>query len=142
MRKLLVAVDGSDTANRALDHAIALSKLLPDAQLVVLNVHPEPVVYGEIQVYVSADRMQELQETHVHDIIRRAAKKLEASGTKFTCTVVTGEAGDMIAKTASELKCNAIIMGTRGLSPLGTVLLGSVSAKVIHLADVPVTLVK
>lgn len=142
MRKLLVAVDGSDTSNRALDHAIALTKLLPNAELVVLNVHPEPVVYGEIQVYVSAERMQELQDTHVRDIIQRAAKKLETSGINFTCTVVTGEAGDMIAKTANELKCNAIIMGTRGLSPIGNVLLGSVSAKVIHLADVPVTLVK
>ena len=48
----------------------------------------------------------------------------------------------MIAKVANELKCNAIIMGTRGLSPLGNLLLGSVAAQVVHLAGTPVTLVK
>lgn len=78
MHKLLVAVDGSESAGRALDHAIGLAKPLPGALIVVLTVHPEPLIYGEIQVYVSEKRMQELQDTHGHGILRPTVNKLEA----------------------------------------------------------------
>jgi nucleotide-binding universal stress UspA family protein len=48
----------------------------------------------------------------------------------------------MIARFARERGCDQILMGTRGLGAIGSLLLGSVATKVIHLADVPVLLVK
>ena len=47
-----------------------------------------------------------------------------------------------IADCARDLQCDAIVMGTRGLGAIQTLLLGSVAVKVIHLADQPVTLIK
>lgn len=43
---------------------------------------------------------------------------------------------------ASRLPCDPIIMGTRGLGEGGSFFLGSVAVEVVHLADVPVTLVR
>jgi nucleotide-binding universal stress UspA family protein len=142
MRKLLVPIDGSDSANRALEHAIGLAGDGGGAELVLLHVHPEPIIYGEIQVYVPPHRMQQLQDQHSHEILRPAAERTRASSVPHTSVVVAGEAATEIAKAAEALGCAAIVMGTRGMSPIGSLLLGSVASKVVHLAHVPVTLVK
>jgi nucleotide-binding universal stress UspA family protein len=47
-----------------------------------------------------------------------------------------------IVERAHELGCTHIVMGTRGMSLLGNLVLGSVATKVIHAARCPVTLVK
>ena len=142
MRKFLVPLDGSDCANRALAQAIAVAQAIQGAKLVLLNVHPEPVVYGEIQVYVPVERMQELQDRHSRDIFRPATGKLEAAGVSHSLKVAIGDPASLIAKTAADLGCDGIIMGTRGMSSIGNLLLGSIASKVVHLAEVPVTLVK
>jgi nucleotide-binding universal stress UspA family protein len=48
----------------------------------------------------------------------------------------------MIAEVGRQENCDAIVMGTRGMGAVSGLVLGSVATKVIHLADVPVTLVK
>jgi nucleotide-binding universal stress UspA family protein len=48
----------------------------------------------------------------------------------------------MIAQVAREEDIQHIVMGTRGLGSIQGLLLGSVATKVIHLADVPITLIK
>src|SRR5262245_6939664 len=142
MRKLLVPIDGSESANRALEHEIGLARDPGEAELVLLHVHPEPVIYGEIQVYVPPQRVQHLQDRHSHDILRPAAETARAASVSHSSVVVAGDAAAEIAKAAEALGCAGIVMGTRGMSPIGNLLLGSVAAQVVHLAHVPVTLVK
>jgi nucleotide-binding universal stress UspA family protein len=52
MYKLLVPIDSSETATRALQHAILLAKRDPTIELQIVNAHEPPVVYGEIAVYL------------------------------------------------------------------------------------------
>ncbi|MDP1900390.1 MAG: universal stress protein [Rubrivivax sp.] len=47
-----------------------------------------------------------------------------------------------LARRADELGCDGIVMGTRGMTAIGSVVMGSVATKVVHAANVPVTLVK
>jgi nucleotide-binding universal stress UspA family protein len=47
-----------------------------------------------------------------------------------------------LVKYAEEKGCDGIIMGTRGLGPIGNLVMGSVATKVIHLTTLPVTLIK
>lgn len=47
-----------------------------------------------------------------------------------------------IARAARRLKCESIVMGTRGMGTIGNLFLGSVATRVIHLARIPVTLIK
>ena len=48
----------------------------------------------------------------------------------------------LIADSAEREGCDAIVMGTRGMGSIGSLMLGSVATKVVHLTKLPVTLVK
>ena len=50
MHRILVPVDGSENAARALDHALKLAKENDPIELHLVTVHPEPVMYGELLV--------------------------------------------------------------------------------------------
>jgi nucleotide-binding universal stress UspA family protein len=60
----------------------------------------------------------------------------------FTAHVAIGEEPECIARYAAEHGSKQIVMGTRGMNTLANMLLGSVSARAIHLSPVPVLLVK
>ena len=64
MKKLLVPIDGSGASLRALDQAIALARLSPGCSIALLHTHEEPLIYGEIAVYVPRPKMAELQRQH------------------------------------------------------------------------------
>lgn len=141
MQKLLIPFDGSDNAARALDYALRLAKRTP-TQLHVVTVHPESVVYGEIQVYVSKEKMDELQRKHCEDILQSALDTARAAGVPVTSEILTGDTAAAIVARAEALGCDSIVMGTRGMGAVGNLVMGSVATKVVHLTKLPVTLVK
>jgi nucleotide-binding universal stress UspA family protein len=53
-----------------------------------------------------------------------------------------GLAAPEIVRVATELQADQIVMGTHGRGAMGTLFLGSVSQRVIHLAPMPVLLVR
>jgi nucleotide-binding universal stress UspA family protein len=142
MRKLLVPFDGSDNSMRALKYALALAKNQKSLKLHLLTVQPEPEIYGEIQVYVTHERMEELQRKHSTDLLRPAITAAKRAGVSFTSEICVGDTAATIARRAEELGCDGIVMGTRGLGTIGNLVLGSVTTKVVHLSKLPVTLVK
>ncbi len=142
MKKILIPVDGSENALRAVQFAI---RQLKDASAPVethlLNVQP-PVISGEVKIFVS----QEVIQAYYHDegtkALASARAIFEASGLPCIFHITVGHVAETIAAYAREKECEQIIMGVRGLGPLASLLLGSVTTKVVHLAKVPVTLVK
>lgn len=142
MHRLLVAIDGSENAARALNYALTLAKEIGPVELHLVTVHPEPVIYGEIQVYVTRAKMEELQQRHSEDILRPAEEAAKTAGVPYTSEIVVGDVAPMIVNRADELKCDGIVMGTRGLGAIGNLVMGSIATKVVHLTTLPVTLVK
>jgi nucleotide-binding universal stress UspA family protein len=142
MSKVLVPIDGSENATRAVRYAIDLAKRHPPVEIHLLTVHPEPVVYGEIQVYISREKMERLQHEHSMDLLRPAIDLAKAAGVTYESEVLVGDVAPTLVKRADELKCDAIVMGTRGMSAIGNLALGSIATKVIHLTNLPVTLIK
>jgi nucleotide-binding universal stress UspA family protein len=67
---------------------------------------------------------------------------LQAAGVAHRERMVQGDVPQTIARLARELACDQIVMGTRGQSSLGGLLMGSMATKVLHLAEIPITLVK
>ena len=142
MRKILVPFDGSKSALHALQYAIKLAKQNKLTSIHVVHAHEEPVIYGEIEVYISREKMADLQRQHSNDVLASAEKLLEKAAVPHTKEILIGPIAQVIARRAHALHCDSIVMGTRGLTAIGKLVIGSVATKMVHLANVPVTLVK
>lgn len=141
MLKALIPVDASETALRAVDHFISLVQGREPMEVCLLHVR-EPVDAWEIRRVLTADEIAALQRSEGEDVLQAARQRLDAAGIPYTAEVLIGEIGATIARHAEETGCDKIIMGSRGESAISGLLLGSVTTKVIHLAHVPVTVVK
>lgn len=142
MRKYLVPVDGSNAALHAAQQAAALAKLGEGASIHLVHVHEEPLIYGEIAVYVPREKMEGLQRAHSETILANAEAALRDSGVPCTREVLVGRIAETIARRAEELGCDAIVMGRHGKTTLGDMLVGSVAMKVLHASRLPVMLVR
>jgi nucleotide-binding universal stress UspA family protein len=139
IKKILIPVDGSDNSKKALEMAIILAKTA-GAHLTVLEVIEE---FGPLPGYYEAapagtDRVKWISEQRfekVHPV-------LDDTKIKWDRRIEEGYAADKIIEIASNEKYDMIVIGSRGLSPLGRFLLGSVSDRVVHHAPCSVTVVK
>jgi nucleotide-binding universal stress UspA family protein len=142
MQKIFVPTDGSHCSERAVKHAVALAKKLGRCIIYLAHAHEEPLIYGEIAVYVPREKMSELQRAHSEDILKRLEPILREAGVLYEKEVLVGPIAQVLTQRAAALGCDAIVMGTHGMTSLGSMLMGSIASKVVHLAKMPVTLVK
>lgn len=141
-RKIFVPVDGSSCALRALQHAVTLAKRMGDCSIHIAHAHEEPLIYGEIAVYVPREKMERLQREQSEGILAAAEPILRAAGLRYEKEILVGPVAQVLAERAAALGCDAIVMGTHGLSAIGKLLMGSTATKVVHFSNIPVTLVK
>ena len=69
-------------------------------------------------------------------------KRLSEAGIRHAADVVMGDLAHTIVDQDKAKGCNLIMMGTRGMGSVASLLMRSVATKVIHLAGMPVMLVK
>ena len=72
MRRILVAIDGSDTALRALDFAIQQASHVPAAELHVLSVQPALSNYTAAEIYVTAERIRQVAAERASAVLEAA----------------------------------------------------------------------
>lgn len=142
MLKLLIAVDGSEHAGHAIEAAARLASQIPQTEVVLLNVRELPVYYGELPAY-DFETVEQASRLNQEKLLEEALAKAHGSGLQ---NVVTASAVGMpaaeIARVASERAVDQIVMGTRGRNALAGLVMGSVAQRVVHLATMPVLLVK
>ncbi|MGE5384900.1 MAG: universal stress protein [Betaproteobacteria bacterium] len=142
MMKILLPVDGSDCARRAAENLVTLARELREAPEVhLLHVHP-PIPIGLVQAHVSPETIQRHYREESEAEMLAVRQSLEAADVTFQAHIHVGDAAPVIVKLAGELGCNLILMGTHGRGVIGNAMLGSVAAKVAHLAPCAVQLVK
>lgn len=136
---IAVAVDGSEHARRALEHAVSLvQSLQTPATLTLIHVNPTMMV-SEPPFGVEID--QRLDEEG-HELTEAYRSYLDPTGVQYTIRYHDGDPATVICDLATEEKADLIIMGTRGMSTVSELFLGSVSHKVIQHAKCPVLTVK
>lgn len=115
--------------------------LVCELEVHLLHVLP-PVDSWEVKSHLGAEQVAELARGRAEDALRDAEAVLRAADVKFTTHVVVGDVAEEIARQATALGCQQIVMGCRGKGGLSGLLLGSVSSRVLERVDLPVTLVK
>lgn len=139
--KILLPVDGSDGASHAAEHVARLAGVLPNLEVHLLNVQSRGDDWMVRRV-IKPEELQRMEDEWAEAALVVVRQILEAAGVQSNSHVRQGEVPQTIIKTAAELGCDQIIMGARGLGSLGNLILGSVANKVLHLATLPLTLVK
>jgi nucleotide-binding universal stress UspA family protein len=142
MYKVMLPFDGSANALRAVNHVIQFARAGGKVSVHLVHAHEEPLLYGELGIFVSKEQIADLQQKHSEALLAPAEKLLGDAKVPFEKEILVGAIAERIATRAAELGCHAIVMGTRGMGSIGNLLMGSISTKVVHLATVPVTLVK
>lgn len=141
MTKILLPVDGSDNSARAVEVAASLFATLRGAAFHLLNVQ-DPVSSLKSRECWTAEQCAALQQQMGELALAAARKQLAAAGIPYTAEIAAGPVAQTIADYAREWQCDMIVMGTRGMTALGSLMIGSIATKVVHLAAVPVMLVK
>lgn len=141
MKNVLVPVDRSESATRAVRWVSSLLAGQPGARVQLLHVQPA-VDAWEVRSHLGADDIARLQASNAATVLDPAAVVVRAAGVPVDSHAAVGDIATRVAEHVHTLHCDAIVMGTRGLGPVQSLLLGSTALKVIHLADVPITLIK
>lgn len=142
MLKMLIAVDGSDHARRAVEAVARLAAQMPAVEVVLLNVADAAVYYGELPPF-DYESIERMRRQHQERVLEEALAHARGCGLQALSTQsAVGMAASEIVRVAEQRAVDQIVMGTHGKGALGSLFLGSVAQRVVHLAKVPVLLVK
>lgn len=133
-KKLLVPMDGSDSALRALK----LAATEPETLVLLLNVQPAL----PRSRFVSKSMIAEHQRRSAEEALAPARELLDRLKVNARPYTAIGDPAPTIVAFANRHRCAGIVMGSRGQSRIAGLMLGSVAAKVLYLAKCPVTIVK
>ena len=142
MLKVLIAVDGSAHSQRAIEAAARLQAQTKGLEAFLLNVREWPLFQGDLPP-VRYEEIGHEQIRHQKALLESTLAAARRSGLEHVSTL--GEAGEPateIARVAQDKGVDQIVMGTHGRGAVGSLLMGSVAQRVVHLANVPVVLVK
>jgi YjbE family integral membrane protein len=142
LRRVLLAVDGSETAARAVRQVLAMRGDLADPAAMDLHlVHVQRPVSGDVSSFVASKTLEEYYQEQSDAALGPARQLLDAAGVAYQAHARVGIPAEVIAKEASEQGCNLIVMGTRGVGMTASIL-GSVAQDTLGQAAVPVLLVR
>jgi nucleotide-binding universal stress UspA family protein len=142
VKRVLVAIDGSPGADRALTAAAELAKVAA-AELTIVNVE-QGYLSEDVQPVRNAANagVEEILYAASAEILARAKVKAAALGVAGIRTQSgLGDAAGSILEVAEEEKSDIIVVGRRGRGRLAGLLIGSVSQKLVALAPCKVLVV-
>ena len=139
--RVLLPVDGSPCSNRAVRYAIRHLQAFGTRPAVVL-VHVDSPMIERASRYVAAEDLARFHARNAAAATRAAKRLLAKAGVTCRERHLVGDAGECIARTAKEERCELIVMGSHGRGALKSLLLGSIVTRTIALTKVPVLVVR
>lgn len=140
--KILIAVDGSPSALHAVKYAISLSaELAQSPHITLVTVHDDTGL-RHLTKHLPKNGLQDyFRETSEREL-KPARKLLDKANLPHDMVIQFGHVVDEILGTAKAGKFDVILLGSKGRSGLGDLMLGSVAQRVCALAKQPVVLIK
>lgn len=137
IRRILVPLDFSHHSDHALDLAVDLARRF-EAEVHVLHaVHLPAQLVAPDQVMIPRDLWSAVRDAAARRL-EKTLQKLGDAGVEGTSHLLELPAPTAIVETASKVQADLIVMGTRGLTGLKHVILGSVAERVLRTAPCPV----
>jgi nucleotide-binding universal stress UspA family protein len=132
LKKILVATDGSDHAEKAVEYACDMASKY-DATIYLIHVVSLPSwIYSEASFEPLKDHVQRAGK----EIMQAAEKKVREKGIeKIQTFLAKGDPTHEILQYAEKNDVDMIVLGSRGAGKLGMLMLGSVSHKVCNMAE-------
>ncbi len=135
---ILVAYDGSEHSQKALDLAIKIAQCSNGKLKVLFAFDKVPTIFGDDETEHFIERAM----TKGREKLTEATAHVHDAGIEFKTDIVEGPAAEAILRVAEADGCDLIVMGSRGLGMMQGLLLGSVSYRVLHHAQIPVLIVR
>jgi nucleotide-binding universal stress UspA family protein len=126
---ILVAVDGSETSQRALDKAVQMAKA-GNAKLHAAYVI-ETGLFSSLPADNTVEIMYNVLQKEGEAVLDKAKVKAAASGVTLISHFKSGHAGSEVISLADKIKADLIIVGSHGKSQTDRLLIGSVSTFVV-----------
>lgn len=139
MKRIVVATDGSQEADKALDRAIEAAKT-GLAEIIVVNIAEEwcPIGLAEMD----CETMSALVMKESEGIMKAALSRTAAAGVAARGIIEKGSPAEAIVEVAKREKADEIIAASHGKHGARKLAMGSVSARLVEWAPCPVTVVK
>ena len=137
-RNVLVAVDGSSTAARALEVAAGLAEAL-NSRLTIISVSPKVPQYA-YRAQIDVKRLEQEVEAETQKLLRDSIASLPER-LPVTTVLKQGNAGERIVEQIEDGGHDLVVLGSRGRRRVTANLLGSVGAHVHHHARIPLLVI-
>lgn len=139
VKLILLPVDGSPHSMRAAEAAIEIARHF-NSEIILLNCRKalgtmilgEPMFQGNVEKHVEKSE----------EILAPFIALLKDSGVQFSERIIPGRARDIIPEVAKAEHCDLIVMGKRGTSDIARLVVGSVTNKVLQIAQCPVLVIR
>lgn len=140
--KILIPVDGAESANRAVEYVITSQRWLKETpQVLLLNVQWK-IASGNVKLFINQQTIDDHYREQGMEALAKAREKLDAAGMAYSYHISIGAPAEGIVQYAEEQGVDQIVLGAGEQRTLSTLLLGSVVNRVLHLSRLPVLLIK
>jgi len=139
-RRILVATDGSEPADRALALAAELARSWGSGTLTLLKAVSDPVTFAPtpaagLEIVLDAE-----QQGAERDLAQRA-ERLRTGGLKVDTLIRVGSAPEVVAEVADAVGADLVVAGSTGKGALERAVLGSVTTRLLHMLRRPLLVV-
>jgi len=149
MKKILIALDYNLTAQKVAESGFSISKAL-GAEVILLHIIADATYYTEIEytqrigfMGLSAHEAFHLFDDGLNKAMKQFLdKSKDHLGDETTITLVKeGDFAESILKTAKDLHCDIIVMGSHSRKWMEDIIMGSVTEKVLHSTSIPLIII-
>lgn len=137
IKRILTAVDFSETSDKAFDYALSLARVF-EAEVLALHVLEEPILYAPTTAQPYRDAFERTMQGKLDEVVNRHSSE----GVRVTPMMIPGAPFLEIIQLAEKENCDLIVLGTHGHGPIQNMLLGSVAEKVVRKARRPVLVIR